>query len=212
MKVPKYIKFIVLGALATLLMLGFIIKDKPPVTSIDYTEDMFITHVNDTPINFALSFYGINESFSDGKSNPIVVSFFRDFANWVTNSKTTAWCSAYVNSIFSSTGYEYSGSMSARSWLNVGQNVKHPKTGDVVVFWRESKNSWKGHVGIFISFTPDGRSINVLGGNQKDMVTIDKYPVSQLLGYRRLKRIRSNVTDTQFAPLLKIRLTDVQYN
>ncbi len=210
MKVTRYIKYVVIIGLVGLLAAGFIIKDKPDELAINYTEDMFISQINDTPINFALSFYGINEAFTNGKSNPIVVSFFKDFADWVSNSTTTAWCSAYVNSIYASTGYEYSGNISARSWLNVGQEIKQPRVGDIVVFWRESKNSWKGHVGIFVSFSPDGRSINVLGGNQGNKVSIAPYPVSQLLGYRRPKMIRTNIADAQFAPLLKIRLTDAQ--
>lgn len=203
-------KFTILIVLLTLITAGFIIKDKPSELSINYTEDMFITQINDTPINFALSFYGVNEAFTNGKSNPIVVSFFKEFADWATNSTTTAWCSAYVNSIMASTGYEYSGSVSARSWMNVGQDVKNPRTGDVVVFWRESKNSWKGHVGIFISFTSDGRNINVLGGNQGNKVSIAPYPISQLLGYRRLKSMRTTLADAQFSQLLKIKLTDVE--
>jgi hypothetical protein len=40
----------------------------------------------------------------------------------------------------------------------VGTKVAYPEPGDIVVFWRESPQSWKGHVGIFtgISFDKNG--------------------------------------------------------
>lgn len=200
-------KKIILILITLLLVAGLVIKDTPHKDSVNYTEDMFIAQINDTPINFALSFYGVEEAFTNGKSNPLVVSFFKDFADWVTNSTTTAWCSAFVNTIFSSTGYEYSGNISARSWLTVGTEIKTPEVGDVVVFWRDKKDSWKGHVGLFIAYSQDKKSIYVLGGNQSNKVSINLYPVSQLLGFRRPKstRAKSN-TESQFSGVLKLKL------
>jgi len=42
-----------------------------------------------------------------------------------------------------------------------------------------------GHVGLFVGPFFDGRLL-VLGGNQKDMISIAPFPVSDLLGIRRL--------------------------
>lgn len=197
---------IVLAVLFTLLIVGVIIKDSPNKQALNYNDAMFISRVNSTPIEFALSYYGVNETFTNGKSNPIVVSFFKDFADWVTNAKTTAWCSAFVNTIYASTGYEYSGKLDARSWLKIGEKTNNPQVGDVVVFWRNSPNSWQGHVAIFIGYSQDKKYINVLGGNQGNKVSIAQYPVTQLLGFRRLKYIRVPGGDERFETPLKLEL------
>jgi hypothetical protein len=57
--------------------------------------------------------------------------------------------------------------------------------GDIVVFWRESIKSWKGHVGFYIR-EKDGW-IYTLGGNQANQVKISAYPKSRVLSYRRLR-------------------------
>ena len=80
----------------------------------------------------------------------------------------------------------------AREWLKIGRIVFKPKMGDLVVFWRESLFSWKGHVGIFIKEDEaDSNYIWVLGGNQYFLgfriVCIKKYKKSEVLGYRRVE-------------------------
>jgi len=190
--------------IALLLAAGFLIKDNPKPLH-DYDDSLFITRVEQTPIQFALSFYGVKEAFGDGKSNPIIVSFFKDFADWIIDD-STPWCSSFINSIMASTGYEYSGKMSARSWLDVGEVVKDPRVGDVVVFWRGSKNSWQGHVAMFISYSADKKYINVLGGNQGDAVSISAYETSRLLGFRRPKYIRVPGSDERFSVPVKLEL------
>jgi peptidoglycan hydrolase-like protein with peptidoglycan-binding domain len=68
----------------------------------------------------------------------------------------------------------------------VGTKVTNPEPGDVVVYWRESINSWKGHVGIFMGFSKDGSLVYTLGGNQGNAVSISAYKADEVLGFRRL--------------------------
>jgi uncharacterized protein (TIGR02594 family) len=96
-------------------------------------------------------------------------------------------CSGSMNFFAKKHGYERSGKLDARSWLKVGEVVTEPKLGDVVVFWRESKSSWKGHVGLYINH--DTNYIYCLGGNQSGSIRITPYPIDRLLGYRRLKKV-----------------------
>ena len=49
---------------------------------------------------------------------------------------------------------------------------------------RERRNSWKGHVGIFINKL--GKKIYILGGNQYNMVCIKPYHENYLIEYRKL--------------------------
>ena len=98
------------------------------------------------------------------------------------------WCSIFIDFIAKESGLQRpEKAAAARNWLKVGLAVQKPKIGDVVVFWRESPDSWKGHVGIFISRDSDNK-MYLLGGNQgpNRSVVAQKYPFDRVLGYRRL--------------------------
>jgi len=133
-----------------------------------------------------LTNYGLSEI--DGPANnPKIIEFFDEIGfNWV-DSEDTAWCSASLNYFAKEKGYERSGKLDARSWLKVGERVLEPQLGDVVVFWRERPDSWKGHVGIYIN--KNTKYVYVLGGNQGNMISIMAYPIDRVLGYRRLKKV-----------------------
>lgn len=140
--------------------------------------------VNHALLVNALKYYGEKEDTRPGKSNPVVLSWLQSILSWVTDDEVS-WCAAFVNGVCRESGVHGSGRADARSFLYVGSEVTNPIPGDIVVFWRGSKDSWKGHVGIFIRETSD--QIYVLGGNQSNQVNISAYPKFRLLGYRRLK-------------------------
>lgn len=118
------------------------------------------------------------------QDNPEVIKYFTElgFAPGVLKDET-AWCSAYMNYCQIKAGNEGTKKLNARSWLDWGQRVETPEQGDVVVFWRESPESWKGHVGFYVT-ERDGWTY-VLGGNQSNQVKISGYPTSRVIGYRR---------------------------
>ena len=132
------------------------------------------------------SFYGIEEVPGED-NNPTILRFFEEIGHSWVQSESTAWCSAFINYLAKVNGYEWSGRLDARSWLNVGQSVVNPNPGDIVVFWRESIEDWRGHVGIFIR--DDGKNIWTLGGNQSNSVCISSYSKERVLGYRMLSKI-----------------------
>ena len=99
----------------------------------------------------------------------------------------TAWCSLFANWVCAHVACTRSHSLVARDWMRVGEEIKHPLKGDVVVFWRGSPDSWRGHVGFLHDI--DGDFVYTLGGNQSNRVKISAYPKHQLLGYRRLELI-----------------------
>jgi uncharacterized protein (TIGR02594 family) len=133
----------------------------------------------------ALSHYGLKEV--DGvASNPEIIAMGKDLGFDVADDSTTAWCSLLVNYFAKKCGYEYSGKLDARSWLKMPVVALKPSIGDVVVLWRESPSSWKGHVGVFINW--DEKNIWILGGNQSNQLNISAYPREQLLGFRKLKK------------------------
>lgn len=96
------------------------------------------------------------------------------------------WCSTFVNWVAQQSGLEISGKPNARSWLAVGIKTVSPEPGDIVVFWRESPQSWKGHVGIFLGVSVDKKCVYCLGGNQGNRVSVSAYKINTVLSYQRL--------------------------
>lgn len=100
-------------------------------------------------------------------------------------SDEVPWCAAFVNWVLFKSGITGTKSAAARSFLRWGRSVK-PKYGDVVVFWRQSPKSYKGHVGFFVS--RGLFKVKVLGGNQMNRVSVRKYWRFMVLDYRRVKQ------------------------
>ncbi len=94
-----------------------------------------------------------------------------------------AWCSSFANWCIQRSGLSGTRKANARSWLGWGTELNKPRYGCVTVLWRESKNSWKGHVGFYIGHR-DTNNILLLGGNQGNAVKIASYKASRLLSYR----------------------------
>lgn len=142
--------------------------------------------MNEILIEF-LKLYGTKEIIGS-VHNPVIVAMFAEIGFDYVKDDETAWCSASLNFICKKLGYERSGALDAKSWLKLPIKVLQPTTGDIVVLWRESPSSWKGHVGLFINW--DLNNVYVLGGNQGDMVSIQAYPRDRVLGFRQVKKIK----------------------
>jgi TIGR02594 family protein len=137
-------------------------------------------------LDIALEEYGVEEG--GNTSNARILQYFKEIGHaWITTDQT-AWCSLYANWVALKAGCHRSGKLTARSWLAVGKKVRTPEKGDIVVFWREKRSSWKGHVGFFIGFSGDKKYIYVLGGNQNNQVCIKPYPTARLLGFRSIQK------------------------
>ena len=102
----------------------------------------------------------------------------------------TEWCAAFVNAILRLEGKEGSESVSeypltARSFLQWGEEVKEPKSGDIVVFPRGA--AWQGHVGFYVRTVKLSGVDNyvILGGNQDDSVSLEYYPAAKAISIRR---------------------------
>ena len=136
-----------------------------------------------TLLEVAMSQYGITET-PGSKHNPEVLKYFHEMGHDWIKTDETAWCSAFINWCAMWADKPFSDKLNARSWLDVGEEVEVPNVGDIVVLWRESVNSWKGHVGIFIREA--GNTVYILGGNQNNSVNVKAYPKDRVLQYRRL--------------------------
>lgn len=88
------------------------------------------------------------------------------------------WASAFVEWSLNQIGIEGPHSMDPHAWLNWGQEIAAPEEGCITVF------SFKGlgHVGLFVN--EEGNSVDILGGNQSDLVKVSRYAKKDVIGYR----------------------------
>jgi uncharacterized protein (TIGR02594 family) len=132
----------------------------------------------------ASRFLGMRE-VSGSVHNPQILAMLRLDQAWPAGDEVP-WCSGFVNYIAWLLNLPRSKSLAARSWLNVGEAVElvnAVRGCDVVVFSRGSDPA-AGHVAIFDRL--DGLGVYVLGGNQGDAVNVERFPISQVIGVRRL--------------------------
>lgn len=140
-------------------------------------------------IEIAMKYYGQKEI--DGpESNPWILGIIRKLFPHATDDSKISWCSIFMHAICEEAGIPIkldSDSGKARSWSKFGQKVKieDARPGDVVIFWRESVTSWKGHVALWVNDRGNG-TVRVLGGNQDNAVNIRSYPKNRILDIRRL--------------------------
>jgi len=143
----------------------------------------------ETVFNRALSQYGVREVVGT-QHNPQILKYFSVSGHKWVKEDELAWCAAFVNWCARMEDFESTGKLNARSWLKVGLEVNTPEIGDIVILWRVNKDGPYGHVGFYINEYKG--YINILGGNQSNMVRISAYPKYRLLGYRRLRKRRLN--------------------
>jgi len=137
-------------------------------------------------LSTALKEYGTREIVGK-EHNPRILEYFAEIGHdWVKDDEL-AWCSAFVNFVAKNTGYEFTGKLNARSWLDIGEAITTPELGSVVVLYRNGKESPWGHVGLFIR--EHNGWIFILGGNQSNEVNISPYRSERLLSYRKLKKV-----------------------
>lgn len=140
--------------------------------------------------DLALEQRGVKEFVGIHRDNPVVMQFYKDVKHGGIEHDEVPWCAAFVGAMLERCNIKSSRSLLARSYLKWGKSVKNPKPGDIVVYWRESRKSYKGHVGFFVGFDEDTGKVLTLGGNQGNKVSIRGYPAHTVLGYRRVKMIK----------------------
>ncbi|MBT7510493.1 MAG: hypothetical protein HN650_08785 [Rhodospirillaceae bacterium] len=84
--------------------------------------------------------------------------------------------------LYRATHWEHvNGRRGARQWQKFGAPAM-PTPGAILVFWRGSRDGWKGHVGFYAGEEAD--AYHVLGGNQGNSVSIARMRRDRLLEAR----------------------------
>lgn len=132
----------------------------------------------------SFNYLGFQEKVN-GKSNPKILKWFKELKLSGIKDTSIPWCGGFVAYCALKSGRKYpSDFMTARNWgaFPGATKLDKPALGAVVVFWRESIGSWKGHVGILAGIDENG-NYAVIGGNQSNMVKISPYNDDRIIGF-----------------------------
>lgn len=124
-----------------------------------------------------------NDGVKEGpgaKDNPVVLKYYADAGFPGIKHDEVAWCAAFVGAMLKRRSLVPSGSLAARSYLTYPQ-LHVPKFGAIGVKRRTGGFSYQGHVGFVVAW--DGPHIWMLGGNQRDMVNVARFPHDEFLGF-----------------------------
>lgn len=136
------------------------------------------------------------EEWPGSRHNPRILEMFAASGNAGISTDEVPWCAAYVGAVLAEVGLLGTGKLNARSYLNWGDPVElsDAQQGDIVVFWRGSRDGWQGHVGFYGGVLGD--DVLVLGGNQGNAVSVAPYPKARLLGVRRARMPRAQAAQS----------------
>lgn len=112
---------------------------------------------------------------------------YADCTTLSANSDEVPWCSSFANWCVKQAELKGTNSAAARSWLDWGVVLNKPIVGCIVVFERKTvDNPNSAHVAICDHADISNGIIRVIGGNQGNSVSIARYPIAKVLGYRSL--------------------------
>lgn len=109
------------------------------------------------------------KEFLGQRNNPAILNWADDL-NVAYADDEVPWCGLFVGHCIASTLPSEplpAAVLRARAWEKFGEPTT-PRLGAVMVFWRGSEHSGKGHVGFYVG--EDQGAYRVLGGNQSDSV------------------------------------------
>lgn len=111
------------------------------------------------------------KEFSGNGNNPIIMEW-SDSLDLRYSGDDVPWCGLFVAHCVGATLPDEvlpGNPLGARQWEKFGNRIT-PSLGAIMVFWRESPASGKGHVGFYTG--EDADAYQILGGNQSDTVCL----------------------------------------
>lgn len=137
--------------------------------------------INYLIINEAIKYLGVEEV--KGKENNAKILDMLKSVGFEQFDEETPWCAAFVGHVLKTCRLDYLQSLHSRDYASYGCASGEAVLGNIAVFWRDSENSTKGHVGFYLHMDDD--YVWILGGNQSNMVSVQKYPRKNLLAIRQ---------------------------
>lgn len=116
----------------------------------------------------ALKLHGTLET-PGARDNPTILGWAREVGLGTYSHDAIPWCGLFLAVVASRAGKRLPhGPLWALNWARWGEDGGQPELGDVLVFTRPGG----GHVGIYVG--EDADAYHVLGGNQRDAVSITR--------------------------------------
>jgi uncharacterized protein (TIGR02594 family) len=134
-------------------------------------------------LKIAIAEKGVKERAGD-EDNPRIIEYLKTVElgdAFAELHDEIAWCAAFVNWTMIQAGISGTNRPNALSWLSWGRPLSTPEKGCIVVMKR-GHEAWMGHVGFYMG--SHGNFINVLGGNQSNMVCEQLYKIDLVRGFR----------------------------
>ncbi|KIP94545.1 NlpC/P60 family protein [Pseudomonas fluorescens] len=103
------------------------------------------------------------------RNNPVILNWADDLDIHYSGDEVP-WCGLFVGHCVAATMVDEilpANPLGARQWEKFGDPIE-PRLGAIMVFWRISKSSGFGHVGLYTG--EDETAFRILGGNQSDNV------------------------------------------
>jgi uncharacterized protein (TIGR02594 family) len=125
---------------------------------------------------------GLKEVAGSG-SNPQILEMAKDL-DIDYGDDDIPWCGLFVSHCIAATLADEplpANPLGARNWGKFGK-PSQPALGAVLVFWREKRDGWKGHVGFYAG--QSAKAFKVLGGNQSNQVSYANIDKNRLLSAR----------------------------
>jgi uncharacterized protein (TIGR02594 family) len=113
--------------------------------------------------------------------NKTIVNLYRDAGHPSVSDDETPWCAAFVGACLGRAGVNNTKSLMARSYTTWGRAAGMTTIGAVAVLSRGSNPSL-GHVGFIVGETSE--KLFLLGGNQKNSVSVQAFPKSRFIAAR----------------------------
>lgn len=127
---------------------------------------------------------GTKEVLGQG-SNPEILTWAEKL-DLLYKDDDVPWCGLFVAHCIGMTLPEEvlpGNPLGARQWERFG-DATEPRLGSVMVFWRVSPASGKGHVGFYLGEDADMSAFQILGGNQSNRVCLTWIGKDRLVGAR----------------------------
>lgn len=132
----------------------------------------------------AMAERGIKELTGSAHSERII-EYHRHTSLGATDDETP-WCSSFLCWLFETLDITSPKSAASLSWLRWGKVLDTPRRGCVVILERLDANGDvipnRGHCGLWVGATDT--TVQILGGNQRNKVGVNDFPIQRVVGYR----------------------------
>jgi uncharacterized protein (TIGR02594 family) len=133
---------------------------------------------------------GVHEDAMPGQHNQRILEYHQATSLKATTDEVP-WCSSFVNWVMKQAGYRGTSSALAKSWIEWGRALDHPREGAVVIIKRKGATSdvaTGSSTGFHVAFYVSSSQVHVrlLGGNQGDQVKYSNFSLKgyEIKGYR----------------------------